>query len=171
MANPARRRPRLAAVFLVILVPVLGACGFNYQTDQVYQPSVGVNNREGTVDVLGAVVVSGTDGDGTFVASLVNKDQDKTQTLTAIKGADGIEVTLVKPVEVPPGQLVNLAEMGAASVHGHAIQAGGFARLDAGVREWPDRGGQRPDRPTHGAVLRDRPGHPVELTDSLSPST
>jgi hypothetical protein len=129
MANPARRRPRLAAVFLVILVPVLGACGFNYQTDQVYQPSVGVNNREGTVDVLGAVVVSGTEGDGTFVATLVNKDQDKSETLTAMKGSDGLEVTLVKPIEVPAGGFVNLANMGAASVHGHAVQAGGFARL------------------------------------------
>jgi hypothetical protein len=129
MSNPARRRPRLAAAFLVILFPALGACGFNEQTDQVYQPSVGVNNRSGTVDVLGAVVVSGTDGTGTFVASLDNKDQKKIQTLTGITGADGIEVTLVKHVDVPPGGLVNFADLGVASVHGHAIQAGGFARL------------------------------------------
>ena len=33
----------------------------------------GVNNRAGTVDVLGAVVVSTTNGQGTFVSSLVNK--------------------------------------------------------------------------------------------------
>jgi hypothetical protein len=129
MSNPARRRPRLAAAFLVILVPALGACGFNYQTDQVYQPSVGVNNRQGVVDVLGAVVVSGTAGSGTFVASLDNKSQTKSETLTGITGADGVEVTLVKQVEVPPGQLVNLADMGVASVKGESIQAGGFARL------------------------------------------
>jgi hypothetical protein len=129
MSKPARRRPRLAAAFLVILVPALGACGFNEQTDRVYQPSVGVNNRQGVVDVLGAVVVSGTDGSGTFVASLDNKDQTKSQTLTGITGADGVEVTLVKKVEVPPGELVNFANMGVASVSGHTIQAGGFARL------------------------------------------
>ncbi len=129
MSNPARWRPRLAAAFLVILVPVLGACGFNEQTDQVYQPAVGVNNRAGVVDVLGAVVVSGTDGTGTFVASLDNKSQTKPATLTGITGSDGIEVTLVKEVEIPPGELVNLADMGVASVTGHAIQAGGFARL------------------------------------------
>ena len=129
MSNPVRIRPRLAAASLVILVPALGACGFNYQTDQVYQPSVGVNNRQGDVDVLGAVVVSGTPGSGTFVASLDNKDQSKTQTLTGITGADGIEVTLVKQVKVPPGALVNFADLGVASVKGQAVQAGGFARL------------------------------------------
>jgi hypothetical protein len=75
------------------------------------------------------VVVSGSDGDGTFVASLANKDQSKSQTLTGITGADGIEVNLVKDVDVPPGGLVNFANMGVASVHGDAIQAGGFARL------------------------------------------
>ena len=78
MLTSARRR--LAAVALVLLVPLLGACGFGYQTDQVYQPSVGVNDRDGTVDVLGAVVVSSADGQGTFVASLVNKDQSRSPT-------------------------------------------------------------------------------------------
>jgi hypothetical protein len=129
MSNPARWRPRLAAAFLVILVPALGACGFNEQTDQVYQPAVGVNNRAGVVDVLGAVVVSGTDGIGTFVASLDNKSQKTTHTLTAIKGSDGVEVSLVKPVPVPPGELVNFADMGVASVIGHSVVAGGFVRL------------------------------------------
>ena len=129
MSNPARWRPRLAAAFLVILVPVLGACGFNEQTDQVYQPAVGVNNRAGVVDVLGAVVVSGTDGFGTFVASLDNKSQTKPAKLVKITGSDGIEVTLVKEVEIPPGELVNLADMGVASVTGEAIQAGAFTRL------------------------------------------
>jgi hypothetical protein len=129
MSNPVRRRPWLAAASLVFLVPALGACGFNYQTDKVYQPSVGVNNRQGTVDVLGAVVVSGSEGTGTFVASLDNKDENKAQTLTGITGSDGVEVTLVKQVEVPPGGLVNFADMGVASVHGSSIRAGGFARL------------------------------------------
>jgi hypothetical protein len=129
MSNPARRRPRLAAASLVILVPALGACGFNYQTDKVYQPSVGVNNRQGTVDVLGAVVVSGSAGSGTFVASLDNKSGSKIQTLTGITGTDGVQVNLVKQVQVPPGALVNFADMGVASVTGQAIQAGGFARL------------------------------------------
>ena len=79
MLTPVRRR--LAALALVLLVPGLGAC--QYQTDQVYQPGVGVNNRDGTVDVLGAVVVSSTDGKGTFVASLVNQDLEETESSPA----------------------------------------------------------------------------------------
>jgi hypothetical protein len=131
MPTPVRRRlPRAAAAaLLALLVPTLGACGFNEQTDQVYQPAQGVNDRSGTVDVLGAVVVSGTDGSGTFVASLVNKSETKTHTLTGITGADGVQVSLTKPVEVGAGDLVDLAPMGAASVTGESIKAGGYVRL------------------------------------------
>ena len=88
MLTPVRRR--LAVVAAVLLVPSLGAC--QYQTDKVYQPGVGVNNRDGTVDVLGAVVVSSTEGKGTFVASLANQDLEQTETLTGITGED-VEVT------------------------------------------------------------------------------
>lgn len=127
MTTPARRR--LAAASLVLLVPVLGACGFSEQTDQVYQPSVGVNNRDGVVDVLGAVVVSGTPGSGTFVASLVNKGTSKSVSLQSVTGDSGTTAQLVKPVSVGAGDLVNLAGVGAVDVTGQAISAGAFARL------------------------------------------
>ena len=74
MLTPLRRR--VAALAMVLLAPVLGGCGIagihgnDYQTDQVYQPAVGVNNRSGVVDVLGAVIVSGSDGSGTFIAQM-----------------------------------------------------------------------------------------------------
>ncbi|MEO7351507.1 MAG: hypothetical protein ABIR34_06595 [Marmoricola sp.] len=125
MLTPVRRR--LAALALVLLVPSLGACA--HQTDQVYQPGVGVNNRQGAVDVLGAVVVSGTDGSGTFVASLVNKDLDKPAALTTITGANGLTVQVTKTIQIAPDSLVNLADLGAASVSGEPVKAGGFARL------------------------------------------
>jgi hypothetical protein len=125
MLTPVRRR--LAALALALLVPALGACA--YQTDQVYQPSVGVNNRSGDVDVLGAVVASGSDGSGTFVASLANKDLDKPATLTTVTAADGLKVEVVKQVKVEPETLVNMADLGAVSVTGEAVKAGGFARL------------------------------------------
>lgn len=125
MLTPLRRR--LAVLALVLLVPTIGACA--YQTDQVYQPGVGVNNRSGTVDVLGSVVVSGTDGSGTFIASLVNKDLAKTATLVAVKGADGLTVQLVAPVEVKPDSLVNMADLGAVSLSGESVKAGNFVRL------------------------------------------
>jgi hypothetical protein len=113
---------------MVLLVPVLGACGFGYQTDQVYQPGVGVNNRDGTVDVLGAVVVSSLNGEGTFVASLVNKSDTQEDALVSMTG-DGLEVSITAPVKVPAGSLVNLADTGAVSVTGDTVQPGKFARL------------------------------------------
>ena len=124
MLTPVRRR--LAPLALVLLVPGLGACA--YQTDQVYQPGVGVNDREGTVDVLGAVVVSSTDGRGTFVASLVNSNLEQPDQLSGMTGQD-VEVQLSEPVEIGPESLVNLADSGLVGVTGESIEPGGFARL------------------------------------------
>jgi hypothetical protein len=124
MLTPVRRR--LAAVATVLLVPSLGAC--QYQTDKVYQPGVGVNNRDGTVNVLGAVVVSSTDGQGTFVASLVNEDLEKSETLTGVTGKD-LQVQVAAPVEIKPESLVNLDQTGAVSVSGENVEPGRFARL------------------------------------------
>ena len=121
-------RRRLAAVAMVLLVPALAGCGFGYQTDQVYQPGVGVNNRAGTVDVLGAVVVTSLNGEGTFVASLVNKSETDTGTLVSITG-DGLQAHLAAPVSVQPQSLVNLADSGAVSITGKDVQPGGFARV------------------------------------------
>jgi hypothetical protein len=121
-------RRRLAAVAMVLLVPALAGCGFGYQTDQVYQPGVGVNNRAGTVDVLGAVVVTSLNGEGTFVASLVNKDTGKDDSLVTMTG-DGLDVQLTAPVKLPADNLVNLADTGAVSITGKDVQPGGFARV------------------------------------------
>lgn len=123
MLTPVRRR--LAALAVVLLG--LGAC--SYQTDQVYQASVGVNDSSGTVDVLGAVVVSTDDGTGTFVTSLVNNDLEESQTLTGVTTPDAgdAEVTLTAPIEIPAEGLVNLAESGAVSVVGPT--PGNFVRL------------------------------------------
>lgn len=121
-------RRRLAAGAMVLLVPVLGACGFSEQTDQVYQPAVGTDDRSGSVDILGAVVVSSLNGEGTFVASLVNNKQTKDDTLLTMTG-DGLEVSLTAPIKVPAGDLVNLADSGAVSVTGDGVQPGKFVRL------------------------------------------
>jgi hypothetical protein len=114
---------------LVLLVPLLAACGFGYQTDKVYQPAVGVNDHKGEVDVLGSVLVSSIKGTGTFVASLDNKNPNKTITLVAVEGSKGIEPELVAPVTIPAGTLVNLADIGAVRVSGDNVEAGGFARV------------------------------------------
>lgn len=113
---------------MVLLVPALAGCGFGYQTDQVYQPGVGVNDRSGGVDILGAVVVSSLNGEGTFVASLVNKSDSGDDTLVSMTG-DGLEVQLKEPVKLPADTLVNLTDSGAISVTGDTVQPGKFARL------------------------------------------
>ena len=71
MKSPSQRRLAIAAL---LLVPALASCGFNAQTDQVYQAAVGINDRSGEVDILNALIVSGEDGSGTFAGTLVNKD-------------------------------------------------------------------------------------------------
>jgi len=63
-------RRSIASAAVLLTVPALSACGvsFGAQTDQVYNPSVGVDDRSGAVDVLNALVVSGANGSGTVVA-------------------------------------------------------------------------------------------------------
>ena len=67
-------RRSIAAAALLLAVPALSACGvsFGAPTDQVYNPSVGVDDQSGQVDVLNALIVSGSNGSGTVVATLVN---------------------------------------------------------------------------------------------------
>jgi hypothetical protein len=125
MLRPVRRR--IAVLAVVLLVPLLGAC--TYQTNEVYQAAVGSNNRSGTVDILGAVIVSGTDGSGTFVTSLVNKDLEKSAKLTSVTGPSGVEVQVTKQVEVEPDGIANFAELGAVSVKGESVKAGSWIRL------------------------------------------
>jgi len=121
-------RRRLGAVALVLLIPLLGACGFGYQTDQVYQPGVGVNNRDGTVDVLASVVVFVGEGKGTFVATLVNKDPEKDDKLVSVSGED-VRAQLTAPIDIPAGGLVNLADSGAIGLEGDTIEPGAFVRV------------------------------------------
>ena len=51
------------------------------------------------------------------MASLVNKNQTKDDTLVTMTG-DGLDVSLSAPIKVPAGDLVNLADTGAVSVTG-----------------------------------------------------
>lgn len=154
---------------MVILLPSLGACGFNYQTDKVYQPGVGADNHKGTVNVLGGVVVSPGDAQGTFVASLVNTDLKEPQKLTSITG-DGVQVKLKAPISVEPDSLVNLADSGAVGVTGEDIEPGNYVRLSLEFES-----GQKVDLNTpvvsnveeYAGVT---PASPSSPSDSASPS-
>jgi hypothetical protein len=124
---PLRRTLALAIGVLAACAPVLTSCAFDYATDRIYTPATGVNNREGSVDVLGAVIVSADDGSGMFIASFANNDSLEPATVEELQGVDQSQLTAggFPPIEVPPGELVNLADEGGIPVNGE-FAAGDF---------------------------------------------
>jgi hypothetical protein len=124
----------LAVAAVVLAAPALSSCGvsFDAQTDQVYNPAVGVDDRDGNVDVLNALIVSGTDGSGTVVASLVNNDQVDDDTLRSVAGAGadaGLKVTPGGKTAIAAGSLLNLAKEGSITVRGQRVRPGNFVEL------------------------------------------
>lgn len=119
-------RPALLAASALLAGSLLGGCGFDYATDRVNTISAGVNDREGTIDVLGAVVIAGQDDVGVFAATLVNKDLEQEvsfDSLTETEQVAGGEPG--ETVEIPPGGRANLFETGGVDVTG-AFAAGDF---------------------------------------------
>lgn len=128
-------RRSIATAAVALAVPVLSSCGsnFNAPTDQPYNPGVGVNDRSGTIDVLHALIVSGQGGSGTVVAALVNNDGENDDLLTSVAGAGddasiGVEAE-GDQVEIPAGELYQLADEGNISVQADQIQPGRFVEL------------------------------------------
>jgi hypothetical protein len=127
----AHRRPRarvaaVASGALLLASPLLAGCGFDKATNRVYTPAMGVNERDGDVDVLGAVIVSSTDGSGTFVATLANNSSTDDAALSGIQSNGEPAITAqVEPVEVPVRGSVNLADEGGVPVEGDFV-AGDF---------------------------------------------
>lgn len=102
----------LAATGALVLATVLTSCGFDYATDRVYTPAAGSNDRTAEVDVLGASVVSGQEGSGTFIASFANNDELEDATVVSLTGSvddNPLTIDSFSPITVPAGQLVNLA--------------------------------------------------------------
>lgn len=128
-----RRSIAQAPVVLAAAALTLGlsSCGFDQPTDMIYTPAVGVNDQSGSVDVLNAVIVSGSEGTGTLVASFASNDLDQGDSLTnvAAGGEDQVEVTLPSGTDVDAGGLLNLADEGGAQVEGDGVAAGAFITL------------------------------------------
>jgi hypothetical protein len=122
--SPIQRRAAIAAL---LLAPALTACGFNEQTDQVYQPAVGVDSRSGQVDILNALIVSGEDGSGTFAGTFANKNQTDDDTLDGVTGS-GITASQTS-VDIPAADSVSMADEGELSLEGSAIKPGTFVEL------------------------------------------
>jgi hypothetical protein len=140
-----RRSLRLMAGALVLALPLLGSCGFNKATDQVYTPGAGTDDRAGNVDILSAVIVSAQPGSGTFIATLSNNEADKDYTLTSIAGAGDWTDLTIDPsslsIEIPARGFVNLVNEDPITVTGD-LTPGNVAELtltfDSGDAETMD---------------------------------
>ena len=130
----SRRKPLALAVgALVLAAPGLSACGFNYATDKQNTIVNGTSNQDGDVDVLNAVIVSGEDGSGTFVASLSNNDPAEPISLESLDfGSNSTtQVAGFSPIEVPPRGLVSLADGQGIKIAGE-FSAGEFVGVTLG---------------------------------------
>ncbi len=128
--NPSLRRS--IAVAALVVAPVLTSCGFGQPTDTVYNPGVGVNDRDGQVDVLNALIVSGAAGSGSVVATLSNNSSGEADRLTDISGAGdnaGAQVSLDSPIDIPGGGSVSISDEAEVPVEGDGIDAGAFAEV------------------------------------------
>lgn len=117
-----RRSLRLVAGALVLALPLLGSCGFNKATDQVYTPGAGTDDRSQDVDVLSAVIVAAQANSGTFIASLSNNLTTKDAELTGVAGAgDWSDLTITPSelsIKIPARGLVNLVNEDPITVRG-----------------------------------------------------
>jgi copper(I)-binding protein len=123
------RRTLATGAAALTVTAALAACGFSYPTDRVNNITAGANYRDGTVNVLNAVVVSQNGGTGTFIATFVNNSDTKTVSLTGMTG-DGTAVAQVsvEPFPIQPNSLVNLADGGGIAVQG-SFTLGQFVAL------------------------------------------
>ena len=96
----------------ILLAAPLASCGFDPATNRINNIAPGTTNRDESVDVLNAVVVSGEEGSGTFIASFVNNDLDESATIEELAAQDqeAASVTDYSPIEIEPNALVNLAD-------------------------------------------------------------
>jgi len=108
------RRRRLSAVSLVVVAGLsLSACGtsFGAQTNKVYQPAVGANER-GDVESHNTLLVSNGDGSATLSAGLVNElDEDQTLTSVTVTDEEGADLAVRSPkiaLPLPSGVLTSL---------------------------------------------------------------
>lgn len=113
-------RRTLAVATTALALTTLTSCGRDFATDKVNNITPGVTERDATVDVLNAVIVSAEDGSGTFIASLANNDNEEPATFEVLEGIDQAQLTAEEftPVEIPAGGLVNLATEGGVGVEG-----------------------------------------------------
>lgn len=131
--EPRRLRRALTTAALLLAFPLTG-CTF-HDTDFVYTPAQGVNDRDGAVDVLNALIVSGEEGEGRFIVGLANNDLEQGDELTGVTGSgedSGVQVQVDSgETEIPAGGFLQLAdpESAVVTVTGEDVVPGTFIRL------------------------------------------
>ena len=124
-----RVRQAMVTAVVVLATAALTGCGYNFgsQTDQIYQPAVGSNNREGQVYVLNALVVTGG-SDGALVAGLLDEaDTDDVLTGVTAKGSNGNDLTTTivgDQIPLPSRSLVRLSQDADVAISGDATELG-----------------------------------------------
>lgn len=105
-----RRSLALLSGALLLAAP-LASCGFDPSTGDINNIAQGTSDRDGTVDVLNAVVVSAEEGSGVFIATLVNNDLEQDASLDAVSAddAEAVQVGEFTGVTIDAGGMVNLA--------------------------------------------------------------
>lgn len=105
---------RLMPVVALALASTLSSCGFDYATDRVYTPAAGPIDRDSSVDVLSAVIVSKAPGAGTFIAGLSNNSGSEDVVFEAIRpvGDTTIAFEELEPRTIQPLGYENLSESG-----------------------------------------------------------
>src|SRR5690349_8286817 len=146
-----RHRIALSLGALILAVPGVASCGFNYATDRENTISNGTSDKSGTVDVLNAVIVSQDDGSGTFIATLSNNSATETIHMSSLDfGSNSTtQVAAFDPIEVKPHAVVNLANGQGIKVSGD-FKAGDFLSLTVGFDN-----GESADMKVHVVVADD----------------
>ena len=105
-------RLALATGGLLLAVPALSSCGFDYPTERLNTVGAGVTERDARVDVGGALIVAGQPDSGTLIGTLSNNEQDEDISLTSVTGGEKGEIEAdFEPLEVAGGGHVNLAAL------------------------------------------------------------
>ncbi len=106
------RRTLALATGALLLAGPLTSCGFDRATNRVNTIAAGTSNRDASVDVLGAVVVSAQPGSGTFVATFVNNSTEDSASIEKLEPQTDTPAKIVDftAVDLDPNAMVNLAQ-------------------------------------------------------------
>ncbi len=152
-ARPRRRGVRRLATVLIAasLVAVTGcAANFGAETQAIYQPAVGSDDRTGDVFVLNALVLGDGQGDGTLVTTLINQTSPTdflTGVTATVLGGGGVDVGALPPVsstvanapstglELATQAAVKLPEDGVIQLNSADLKPGGYLTLTLTFKE------------------------------------